>query len=144
VAANGVSALSFPDYELVVVLATERSEILLIGGEREALDENLVQFQSVYHLQSVEVPNDDVGLDKDTAPATYLETLVGFLSTGNVLSTAGALDHRDLIVVPAEELLCSANNVSDDDGGSEGEDDVLVVRVQNQSLVHLALESDDC
>ena len=64
------------------------------------------------------------------------------MSTGNVLSTAGALDHRDLIVVPAEELLCSANNVSDDDGGSEGEDDVLVVRVQNQSLVHLACEED--
>lgn len=60
---------------------------------------------------------------------TYLKTLVGFLSTRNVLSCVGAHDHRDLIVVPAEELLCSANNVSDNDGCSKREDDVLVVRM---------------
>ena len=38
----------------------------------------------------------------------------------------------------AKELLCSANNVSDDDSGAQREDDVLVVRVQNQALVDLA------
>jgi len=44
--------------------------------------------------------------------------------------------------VPAEELLCSANNVSDYDRGAQREDDVLVVRMQNQSPVYLALEAD--
>jgi len=73
---------------------------------------------------------------------TYLKALVGFLSTGNVLSCVGAHDHRDLIVVPAEELLCSANNVSDNDGSSEREDDVLVVGMQNQSIVHLACKEE--
>ena len=38
----------------------------------------------------------------------------------------------------SEELLCSANNVSDDDGGAQREDDVLVVRMQNQSSIDLA------
>ena len=37
-----------------------------------------------------------------------------------------------------EELLCSANNVSDYDRGAQREDEVLIVRMQNESLVHLA------
>ena len=60
------TATYFPDYELVVVLAAHRSQILLIRREREALDQNLVQFEAVDHLQSVEVPDDDVGLHRDT------------------------------------------------------------------------------
>ena len=38
----------------------------------------------------------------------------------------------------AEELLRSADDVPDNDGRAEREDQVLVVRVQNESLVHLA------
>ena len=37
-----------------------------------------------------------------------------------------------------EEVLLSRNDVSNDNGGSEGEDDVLVVRVQDQARVHFA------
>lgn len=40
----------------------------------------------------------------------------------------------------SEEFLCSANNMSDDDGRSEWEDDVLVVRVQDQPRSDLACE----
>ena len=42
----------------------------------------------------------------------------------------------------SQELLCSANNVSNDDRGAQREDDVLVVRMQNQSLVNLACKEE--
>ena len=42
----------------------------------------------------------------------------------------------------SQELLRPANNVSDDDSGSQREDQVLVVRVQNESLVHLACNEE--
>lgn len=44
----------------------------------------------------------------------------------------------------SEELLCSADNVSDDDCGAQREDNMLVVWVQNQALVDLAFEADNC
>ena len=36
-----------------------------------------------------------------------------------------------------QELLCSANNVSNDDCGAQREDDVLIVRMQDQFLAKL-------
>jgi hypothetical protein len=56
----------FPDYELVVILATERRQVLFVVGERETLDQNLVHFQPVHHFQRVEVPDDDVRLHRST------------------------------------------------------------------------------
>lgn len=53
-----------PDDERVVVLAAKGGEVLLIEREGERLDEHLVQLQSVHHLQVIEVPDDDVGLQK--------------------------------------------------------------------------------
>jgi len=41
-----------------------------------------------------------------------------------------------------QELLCSANNVSDHDCGAQREDNVLVVGVQNQSLINLACKKE--
>jgi len=60
------------------------------------------------------------------------------LSTCNVLSSVRDDDDGDFVVVTAEELLCSADNVSDHDGGAQREDEVLVVGVQDKSIVHLA------
>ena len=54
----------FPDYELVVILATERSQVLLVVREGQALDEHLVHLESVLHLERVKVPDDDVGLQR--------------------------------------------------------------------------------
>ena len=76
------------------------------------------------------------------ARETYLEALVGLLATGDVFSSAGDDDDGDFVVVAPEELLCSANNVSDYDRGAQRENDVLVVRMQNQSLVHLACDRE--
>ena len=69
---------------------------------------------------------------------TYLETHVGLLATGNELSSVWNRNDRDVVVVPSQEVLLSWNNVSNDDGGSKREDDVLVVRVQDESAVDLA------
>ena len=52
----------FPDYELVVILAAERRQVFFVVGEGETLNQDLVHLEPVHHLQSVEVPNDDVGL----------------------------------------------------------------------------------
>ena len=51
-----------PDHQLVVVLSSERGQVLLVGAERQTLDKNLVQLQVVDCLQIVEVPNDNFGL----------------------------------------------------------------------------------
>jgi hypothetical protein len=63
----------FPDYELVVILAAQRGQVLFVGGEGEVLDEHLVQLQAVHHLQRVEVPNDDVGLQHAGKPLFEFE-----------------------------------------------------------------------
>ena len=51
-----------PDHELVVVLSSERGQILLVSAERETLDEHLVQLKVVDRLQVVKVPDDNLGL----------------------------------------------------------------------------------
>ena len=42
----------------------------------------------------------------------------------------------------AEELLCSADDVSDNNRGAQREDQMLIIRVQNESLVHLACREE--
>lgn len=45
-------------------MTSEGGEVLLVLGERETLNEHLVQFEALQRLQSVEVPDDDVRLNK--------------------------------------------------------------------------------
>jgi len=75
-AADGFTGLNIPNGERVVILTSEGGEVLLVLGERETLNEYLVQFEAFQRLQSVEVPDDDV----------RLEAGVGFLTTCDVLS----------------------------------------------------------
>ena len=70
--------------------------------------------------------------------STYLKALVGLLSRSDVLSGVGDNDDREFIVVASQELLSPADDVSDDDGGAQREDQMLIVRMQNQSLFHVA------
>lgn len=51
-----------PDDDGVVVLPAEGSEVFFVTGERETLDQDLVQFEALHDLKSIEVPDDDVGL----------------------------------------------------------------------------------
>jgi len=51
-----------PDNNGVIILTTERSEVLFVAGERETLNQDLVQFEALHNLKSIEVPDDDVGL----------------------------------------------------------------------------------
>ena len=53
-----------PDDECVVVLTSEGSEVLFVVRERKTLNEDLVEFESLDHLERVEVPNDDVCLGR--------------------------------------------------------------------------------
>jgi len=127
------TALDVPNNQLVIVLATERSHVALVGREGKILNQNLVQLESVEHGHRVEIPDDDI----------RLESHVGLLSRGDVLAGGGDGDHGNVIIVASEELLSSSEGVSDDEGGAEGEDNVLVIGVEDKSTVDLALESDD-
>jgi hypothetical protein len=80
--ADGVTTDSFarinlPDNELVVILSTERCQVLLIRGEGKTLNENLVESKVMDWLEFIEVPDDDLGL----------ESHMSLLTTGNVFST---------------------------------------------------------
>jgi hypothetical protein len=55
-------ATYLPDDEVVVVLATEGSQVLLVLGEAKRLDVDLVELEAVNDLESVEVPDDNVSL----------------------------------------------------------------------------------
>ena len=73
---------------------------------------------------------------------TYLKALVGALARGDVFASVRYNDDGDFVVMAPQELLCSANNVSDHDCGAQREDNVLVVGVQNQSLINLACKKE--
>jgi hypothetical protein len=82
---------------------------------------------------------------------------VGLLSGGDVLAGGRDGDDGDIVIVTlnkkessldsefkmaantySEELLGSSEGVSDDEGGSEGEDNVLVIGMEDESTVNLA------
>ena len=66
----------------------------------------------------------------------YLEAGVGLLATGDVLSGARNSYYRDVVVMAAQKVLSPGNDVAEYDRGAQGVQDVLVVRVQNQTLSH--------
>jgi hypothetical protein len=51
-----------PNNKGIVVLTTERCEVLLVMGESKALDEDFVELQTLNDLKSVEIPDDDISL----------------------------------------------------------------------------------
>lgn len=57
-----MKATYLPDDEVVVVLTTEGSQVLLVLGEAEGLDVNLVELEAVDDLESIKVPNDNISL----------------------------------------------------------------------------------
>jgi len=132
VSAECLSSGNIPNDESVIVLATKRCEILLIVRESKALNQDLVELKALNNLKGIKVPNNDVSL----------EAHVCLLTTGNVFPCAGNSDHRDVVIVTSEELLSSGDNVSNDDGCTEGIDDVLVVGVKSQSVNDLTLEAN--
>lgn len=77
-----LAAFNIPDDERVIVLATERGEVLLIKGEGERLDEHFVELESVHHLECIKVPNDNISL----------EAHMGLLTRGDILASVADLD----------------------------------------------------
>jgi hypothetical protein len=68
----------------------------------------------------------------------YLEAGVGALAGGNVLARAGHGDNGDVVVVATEELLGAGDDVAHYDCSSQGEEDMLVVRVKYEAFSDLA------
>ena len=68
----------------------------------------------------------------------YLESLVCLLARSDIFSSVGDDNHGDVVIVTSEELLSSCNDMSNNDSGSQREENVLVVWVKNKSIDHLA------
>jgi hypothetical protein len=65
---------------------------------------------------------------------TYLETLVGFLARCDVFSRVGNGYYRNVVVVTAQEVLSSCDDVAQHDGRTQRVENVFVVWVQNEAL----------
>ena len=79
---------------------------------------------------------------RNSAAGPYLKSLVGVLTRGNVSAAWRDLDDGDVVVVSPEESLLPLDDVPDDHGAAQWEDQVLVVRVQDQAAADAALEAD--
>lgn len=77
-------------------------------------------------------------LRKRSVCVSYLEALMGLLTTGNVLSSARNGDDWHVIVVSAKELLGAWYDVSHHNGCSQGEYNMLVVGMQLKASIYLA------
>ena len=75
----------------------------------------------------IKVPDNDLRLEPSVS-----------LARSHVLAWIRNSEHGDIVVMASQELLGSSNDVSNDDGRAEREQDVLVVWVQNQPVVHLS------
>jgi len=80
---DGFAAFNLPNDESVVVLSTERCQELVSMAEGQRLNEDFVKLKSMHHLESVEVPNDNVSL----------EAHVSLLTSGNVFTSRGNFDN---------------------------------------------------
>lgn len=94
---------------------------------------DLVQLEAVDNLEGVEVPNDNISL----------EAGVGLLAGSNVLSRVRDGNDRDVVVVTAEEVLGSGDNVAQHNSGSKRVHNVLVVGVEDETFGHSTLEAND-
>ncbi len=58
---NRLPTGDIPDNQVVVLLPTERGQVLVIIGEAETLNGELVNGQPVHQTASLEIPDDNVG-----------------------------------------------------------------------------------
>ena len=101
-----------------------------------------VQFSLIWRYRkatfSNKISNDLKWKSSEIRLVTYLETHMCLLTTSEVFSRVWNRNDRDVVVVASEEVLLSGNDVSNDDGGAQWEDDVLVVWVKDQTGVYFA------
>ena len=120
-----------PDNQGVLIIQpTNRGQIVVLRREADALDHNLVESELVDHLLLGKVPNEDVSV----------ESGVSLLPGGQVLSIIGDRQAGDIVVMSPQEGLGPGDDVPYNDGRSQREDDVFVVRMQQQTLHNIALE----
>lgn len=70
--------------------------------------------------------------------SSYLETLVSFLTTSNILAWLGNSDDWDVVIVTAKEVLSASDDVTHNDSSTEWIENVLVVRMQDQTFRYFA------
>ena len=58
------------------------------------------------------------------------------LTRGDIPTTRRDLNNSDIVVVTSEESLLSFDNMSNDDGATQWEDKMLVIRVQYEAFLH--------
>ena len=122
---RNLSLFDVPNNQRVLVInAAQGSQKHFVMRKGQGLDHDLVQLQLVHQGPLLEIPDYDI----------RLEPHVGPLPRGNVLPGFGNLHHRDVVVVPSQERLRPRYYVPDYYSRPERENQVLVVRVQDQSF----------
>jgi len=66
------------------------------------------------------------------------------LSWGNVFTTRGDLNNSDIIVVTSEECLLSFDNMPNNDGATQWEDKMFIIRVKYKAFLDGSFEAYDC
>lgn len=107
-AEGGVVAGEVVDVDGSVVDSSHGTEVLLIGGEGEGSDLDLVLLVALEEAVFVEVPEEDAGL----------EAHLGVLAGSDEAAGAGDGEGAEWLVRGAEEADALVTEVADDDGGS--------------------------
>ena len=69
---------------------------------------------------------------------TYLESLVGLLSTSDILSRIRYSYYRNVVVVSTEEVLSTSYDVAHDNSCTKRVKNVLVVGMKNETFSYSA------
>ena len=101
-----------------------------------------MQFEALQRLKSVEVPNDDVSLNSQgkIQITRFDSTTAAILGVDNLLRNLGGFSgqmrcyYRNVVVVTAQEVLSSCDDVAQHDGRTQRVENVFVVWVQNEAL----------
>ena len=130
---KGTTGVQVPNDESVVILTTDGGEVLLIGAEGEGLDLDLVEHHAVDQLLGGELEDADI----------RLETHVGDLPTGDVLTALANGKAADLVVVASEEGGGTrVADLSDDDARAQGVEEVLAIGVDVEARRDLTAEAN--
>lgn len=116
------------DQHIFVVNAANGGQEAILRRESQRVDAHLVHAESLEDAAIRKVPDYDV----------CLQSLEGFLATGYEFTRVRAGQRGDLVVVAFQEGLRARDDMSDNDRRAEREKKMLVVRVQNKALRHVA------
>lgn len=99
-----------------------------------------MQFESVFNLSGLEVPNNDVSREawESILGACDVSAIWGYFDRWISLKFTW-----DSVVVTSKESLGPREDVPHNDSGAQGIEDVLIIRVEEKPVISVAWESNN-